>query len=107
MTEKYIQVLTTVEKEDDAKKISKVLLEKKLAACIQIIGPIKSMYWWKEKIEEATEYILAIKTKAGLYEELEKTIKEIHPYEVPEIIAIPIEKGLEDYLNWIKEVTKD
>lgn len=98
---KYIQVLTTTGKKEDALKIARVLLEKRLAACFQIIGPLSSLYWWKGKIEEAEEWLCIIKSKGDLYEELEKTIRENHPYEIPEIIAIPIAFGDKNYFGWI------
>ena len=102
----YIQVCTTTEKEKDAEKIAKIVIEKRLGACVQIIGPIKSFYWWKEKIETAEEWLLFIKTKKELYEELEKVIKEIHPYEIPEIISVPILLGSKDYLEWLNKELK-
>ncbi|MEM1542621.1 MAG: divalent-cation tolerance protein CutA [Thermoproteota archaeon] len=98
---KYIQVFTTMGNKEDALRIAKILLEKRLAACFQIIGPIKSLYWWKGKIEESEEWLCVIKSKEELYEELEKTIRENHPYEVPEIIAIPIAFGNKSYFEWI------
>ncbi len=99
----YIQVFTTVEKKEDAEKMANVALEKRLAGCVQILGPIKSIYWWKGKIENADEYLCVIKSKKSLYAELEKAIKEIHPYETPEIIAMPIVAGYEGYLKWLDE----
>jgi len=102
----YIQVCTTTEKEEDAEKIAKIVIEKRLGACVQIIGPIKSFYWWQEKIETAEEWLLFIKTKKELYEELEKVIKEIHPYEIPEIISVPILLGSKDYLEWLNKELK-
>jgi len=96
----YIQVITTVPTEEDAERISEQLLEKRLAACIQKFK-VKSSYLWKGRIEEGMEYILFIKTKRSLYSKLEKEILSIHPYEVPEIIALPIVKGYSAYLNWI------
>ena len=104
--EEYIQVFTTTEKKEDAEKIAKVLVEKRLTACVQIIGPIISTYWWKGKVEKAKEWILFIKSKKELYRELEKAIKEIHPYETPEIIAIPIVAGSKDYLEWLRKVIR-
>jgi periplasmic divalent cation tolerance protein len=99
---KYIQVITTVSKKSDAEKIAKALIDKKLAACVQIGGPIKSIYRWKGKIETAKEWICVIKTRKNLYEKVEAAIKKIHPYEVPEIIAVPIGAANKDYLKWIK-----
>ena len=106
MMKEYIQVFTTTEKKEDAKKIAKALAEKRLAGCIQIVGPIGSIYWWKDKVETAEEWLCFIKSKKSLYDELEKVIKEIHPYEVPEIIAMPIVRGSKDYLEWLKNELK-
>jgi len=106
MKEKYIQILTTVEKKKDAEKIAKIIAEKRLAGCIQIIGPITSTYWWEGKLEKSKEYLLAIKTRKELYKEVEKEIKKVHPYKVPEIIAIPIIEGSEEYLKWLSKETK-
>ena len=106
--EEYIQVFTTTEKKEDAEKIAKTLLEKRLAGCVQIVGPIESTYWWKGNVETAEEWLLFIKTRKNLYEELEKAVKEIHPYETPEIIAMPIVTGSKDYLEWLRnELKKD
>lgn len=102
--EEYIQVFTTVDSEEIAKKIAKATLEKKLAGCVQIVGPIASSYWWKNKIEDAKEWLCIIKSKKSLYYELEEAIKEIHPYEVPEIIALPIIAGNPDYLECLSQV---
>jgi len=104
--EEYIQVFTTTEKKEDAEKIAKVLIERRLAGCIQIVGPIVSTYWWKNNVEKAEEWLCFIKSKKTLYDELEKAIKEIHPYETPEIIAMPIVCGSKDYLEWLKSELK-
>ncbi|MCU0849725.1 MAG: divalent-cation tolerance protein CutA [Candidatus Thermoplasmatota archaeon] len=104
--DEYIQVFTTTEKKEDAEKIAKTLVEKRLAGCIQIIGPIKSTYWWKDDIETSEEWICFIKSKKKLYDELEKAIKEMHPYETPEIIAIPIVAGSKKYLQWLDNELK-
>ncbi len=101
MTEEYIQVSTTTEKKEDAERIAKALVEKRLAACIQILGPIVSTYWWKGNVETAGEWLCFIKTKRALYDKLEKAIKEIHSYETPEIIAVPIARGSKEYLGWL------
>lgn len=100
----YIQVFTTTEKKEDAVRIAKILLEKRLAGCIQIIGPVSSLYWWKGKMEESEEWLCIIKSEKSLYNELEKTIKDNHPYEVPEIIAVPIIMGNQDYLDWLNSI---
>lgn len=99
MKDQYIQVFTTTNKKTIAEKIAKLLIKKKLAACIQIFA-IKSFYEWKGKIEKAKEWLCIIKTKKIFYEEVEKIIKELHNYEIPEIISMPI-NGSKDYLDWI------
>lgn len=106
MMEEYIQVFTTTEKKGDAENIAKVLVEKRLAGCIQIVGPIVSTYWWKDNVETAEEWLCFIKSKKTLYDELEKAIKGIHPYETPEIIAMPIVSGSKDYLGWLSNELK-
>ena len=97
----YIQVMTTTEHKADAEKIAKILLEKRLAACVQIIGPLTSYFHWQDKLDTAREYLCLIKSRDDLFAELEDAIKSVHPYEVPEIIATPITKGGKDYLNWM------
>jgi periplasmic divalent cation tolerance protein len=101
---KHIQVFTTTGKKEDAERIAKILLEKKLAGCIQIIGPMSSLYWWKGRMEESEEWLCIIKSEKSLYNELEKTIKDNHPYDVPEIIAVPITMGNQDYLDWLNSI---
>lgn len=100
----YIQVFVTAGTKEDAEHIGEELLEKKLAACVQIIGPIMSAYWWKGKIERSEEWLCLIKSKDLLYERLEEAVKAIHPYEVAEIVAVPILKGSNEYLAWVDGV---
>jgi periplasmic divalent cation tolerance protein len=107
MLVEYIQIFTTTEKKEDAERIAEVLVENELAACIQIIGPILSIYRWKENVETVEEWMCIIKSHIELYEELEKSIKTIHPYETPEIIVLPILKGNEEYLNWVSSVLRN
>lgn len=102
----YIQVITTTETKADAQTIASAVVEKRLAACAQIVGPITSTYWWQEKIETAEEWLCVLKSKEMLYERLEQAIQAIHPYEEPEIIASPIVKGSEGYLAWLDENTR-
>ena len=106
MMEEYIQVITAIEKRADAEKIANAMVEKRLAACVQIVGPIVSTYWWKGNIESAEEWLCIIKSKKSLYDELEKAIKEIHPYETPEIFALSIAAGSKDYLKWLSREVK-
>jgi periplasmic divalent cation tolerance protein len=98
----YIQIITTTEKKEDAEKIAMILVEKKLAACVQIVGPIVSTYGWKGTIETATEWQCVIKSREGLFTEIERAIKAVHPYEVPEIIAVPIIGGSSEYMEWLR-----
>jgi len=100
MTE-TVQVVTTTETKSDAQAIARAVVEKRLAACVQIIGPITSTYWWQGEIETAEEWLCLIKTRADLFEQLEAAIKEVHPYDVPEILAVPVVAGSEDYLAWL------
>ena len=88
------------------KDIAEILVNEKLAACINIIPEVQSVFRWKDKVDNAPENILIIKTTLNLYDILERRIKELHPYELPEIIAVPIEKGLTEYLDWVSENTK-
>jgi periplasmic divalent cation tolerance protein len=106
MLNEYIQVFTTVEKREDADRIASSVVNKRVAACAQILGPIHSTYWWKGKVEEAGEWLLMMKTRKALFSSLEKEIRAVHPYEVPEIIALPIVAGSASYLEWIQDETK-
>jgi periplasmic divalent cation tolerance protein len=101
----YIQVTTTTETKEQAQTIARHLVESSLAACVQITGPITSIYRWKDKVENAREWLCIIKTTDKLYAAVEATIKSLHPYETPEIIAVPIVKGSKEYLQWIHEET--
>lgn len=103
----YLQVFTTTQKKDEAEKIAKTLLERRLAGCVQIIGPIFSRFWWNGNLETSDEWLCIIKSKKTLYKELEHTIKSLHKYEIPEIIALHIDDGNLDYLEWLKEVLKN
>ena len=105
-TNEYCIILTTFAKQEEAKRLINSLLSKQLAACIQCF-PIQSYYIWKGKIENDNEVTLFIKTKTSAYEEVEKEIKQHHPYETPEIIKIPITAGSVEYLNWINDNVKN
>ena len=102
----YLLVQTTLSEREDAMRLAKSITGAKLTACTQIDGPIQSVYWWKEKLESEQEWRCTFKTKSSLYAELEVKIKEVHPYETPEIIAIRIVEGSSDYLKWIDEEVK-
>lgn len=101
----YIQVSTTTDKKEDAERISREIVEKRLAACVQISGPVTSVYRWKDNMEETEEWLLIMKTGKELYPELEEAIKKIHPYETPEILAVPVVAGSKSYLDWVDRET--
>jgi periplasmic divalent cation tolerance protein len=102
---KYILVLTTVPVEKKGHQIAVKLVEERLAACVTMSSPCQSVYRWEGKVIKDQEYLLHIKTRASLYPRLEARLKELHPYDVPEIICLPIEKGSKKYLDWIDEET--
>lgn len=101
--EEYIQVFTTTEKKEDAEKIARNLVEKRLAGCVQILGPVTSTYRWKGNLESAEEWLCLIKSTKALCPQIEEAIKALHPYETPEIISVPIVSGSRDYLEWLKQ----
>ena len=105
MEKSYAVVLTTCSNNEAAEKIATVLLEKKLAACIQMF-PINSYYSWEGKICNDAEVALFIKCNKSHYDEIQKTVLENHTYDLPEIILLPIGSGYEKYLGWIDEVSK-
>lgn len=102
MPSDYLVVFVTAE-ERDGEKIAKVLLNKKLAACVNIVPKINSFFWWEGKIDNSEEVLLIIKTTKDRIESLMETVKREHSYSVPEIIALPILVGNNDYLMWMKE----
>jgi periplasmic divalent cation tolerance protein len=99
----YIQITTTTETKEEAQKIANYLVEQKLAACVQITGPITSVYRWKGKVENTQEWLCMIKTREELFSKAETAIKKMHSYETPEIVAVPIVKGSKEYLIWLDD----
>jgi periplasmic divalent cation tolerance protein len=97
----YVQVQTAAGSEEEAERISAALLERRLAACVQVAGPVASRYRWQGEVETAREWICLAKTEAGRYAEVEAAIRELHSYEEPEIVATPIVAGSAGYLAWI------
>ncbi len=97
----YIQIVTTIGRREDADRIAQALVAARLAACVQVIGPITSTYRWRGKIETAEEWQCWAKSRRELYDEVEQAIRRIHPYEIPEILAMPILAGNADYLAWL------
>ena len=103
----FIQVTTTASTKDQAAKIATAHLERRLAACVQVVGPIESHYWWNGKIEQSNEWLCIIKTIRERYPAVESTIRTNHSYEIPEIVACPIEGGSEPYLEWLRSETAE
>ena len=101
-----IVVLVTCGSEEEALKIANALVESRLAACANLVAPIRSIYRWEGKIWDEKEWLLIIKTEKHRFEELEKRVKSLHSYSVPEIISLPIVEGSSAYLNWIRENTE-
>jgi periplasmic divalent cation tolerance protein len=104
MTE-FIQVTTAIDTKEGAQKIAQTLVERRLAACVHVAGPITSTYWWQGKLEIEEEWTCAAKTRRDLYDTVEKAIREVHPYNEPEVIALPIVEGSQSYLAWIEQET--
>ena len=102
MTDKII-VLTNTGSQEEARKIASALVERKLAACVNIIPGVESTYWWRGKIETAPEWTLLIKTVRINFQAVRNAIRELHSYDLPECIALVIDDGSPEYLNWIGE----
>jgi len=98
----YVMVLTTVANEGEAVKIVRKLLNEKLIACANIVKGVHSIFWWKGTVESSDEVLVLMKTHSKLLDDLMKTTKKLHSYEVPEIIVLPIKTGHPPYLRWIK-----
>jgi periplasmic divalent cation tolerance protein len=105
MAGEFIQVVTTTSTQDEARAIAAALIEQRLAACVQIVGPIESIYRWQAKVETAAEWQCWIKTRSELFAQLEQQIRQLHSYEVPEILAIPVIDGNQSYLKWLQAET--
>lgn len=102
----YIMVFITTPTQENAEKISSMLVEEKLVACVSVVGEVKSTFYWEGKIEKEKEYLLIIKTKDNLFNKILEMVKKIHPYKVPEILALNISQGNPDYLKWVEETVK-
>ncbi|MEN1729454.1 MAG: divalent-cation tolerance protein CutA [Pseudomonadota bacterium] len=106
MSEEVMVVLATCEGRDDAERLARKLVEARLAACVSIGAPVLSTYRWQGQVEQAGEVPLTIKTTAGQLEALKKVFEDEHPYDVPELLALPVSKGSESYMNWVREETR-
>jgi len=100
-----IVVFVTCGSEEEAVKISNALVEERLAACVNLISPVRSIYRWEEKICDEKEWLLIIKTQRKRFQEIETRVKSLHSYSVPEIISLPIIAGSSSYLDWLAEMT--
>lgn len=97
------QVTTTLPDRDAAQRLGRRLVEERLAACAQVVGPVSSVYWWQGEVETAGEWYCYLKTTAARVPALTSRIRELHPYETPEIIAVPVTEGDAAYLRWVEE----
>ena len=103
---RLVQIYTTTNTRENAEKIAKALVENRLAACVQIVGPVASVYWWRGQIEETAEWLCIVKTRRSLYDTVGSAIRRNHTYEIPEIIAVPVVEGDEDYTSWLNSQLK-
>ena len=107
MMGRFMVVITTTDNREVALRLAEELVKERLVACVQIFENVTSIYWWKEKMERAEEFVLLLKTKEEVYEKVERRIKELHNYTTPEVIALVIERGSEDYLKWLDSEVKN
>ena len=101
------QVTTTLPDRDAAHRLGRCLVEERLAACAQVVGPVSSVFWWQGEVESAGEWYCHLKTTASRVEDLIARIRELHPYETPEILALPVTEGDEAYLRWLADSVAD
>lgn len=104
MTEERV-VLVTTSSEEEAMKIGRALVDRKLAACVNVLGQVRSIFRWEGRVADEPEYLMVIKTTQARFQTLAQEIKSLHSYDVPEIIALPITQGLAEYLTWVREET--
>ena len=96
-------VLTTTGSVEEARRIAQALVERRLAACVNIVPQVESIFRWQNKVETASEFLLLIKTEAGVFDDLCDAVKELHSYELPECVMLEIRGGSSEYLDWIEE----
>ncbi len=99
-------ILATTQDEEQALSIARALVSERLAACVNIIGPITSVYRWRDAIEDDREFLLLIKTRATLYMKVERRVRELHTYEVPEVLALTADRGSPPYIQWLLDTTR-
>jgi periplasmic divalent cation tolerance protein len=98
-----IQVMTTTDSREAAQSLAGILVQSRLAACVQVIGPVSSTYWWEGRVEEAEEWMCLAKTRSDRFVELEQCIRDHHAYDVPEVVALPVSHISAPYLQWLVE----
>jgi len=106
MTTEYIIVFITARDEDEAVRISRTIVEESLAACVNIIKTVRSIYRWQGRVEDEQEVLMIAKTKRALFERLQMRVKKLHSYSVPEIIGLPVIEGSKEYLEWLGQETE-
>lgn len=104
--EDFVVVLVTAESADEAAGIGRTVVEERLAACANVVGPIRSIYRWRGAIEDAEEHLLLLKARAADVAALEARVRALHSYEVPEVLALPVRAGSRPYLDWLAESTR-
>jgi len=107
MKDDYLLVMCTFPSAAEARQIGTQLIELQAAACVNLVPAVESIYRWDEEVKDTTEVLALIKTTANNFPELQARIDALHPYDVPEVIAVPIERGAPAYLSWISAVTRD
>ena len=99
----YVVVVITTPNKEEAVKIVRILLKERLIACANILGPVSSLFWWQGKIDEENEFLIFMKSRKSLFERISERVTEIHSYDVPEIILLPIIEGSPPYLDWLRD----
>jgi periplasmic divalent cation tolerance protein len=99
----FVIVLTTLGADADAQELARTLVDQRLAACVNILSDVTSIYRWKDAVEQDEEQLLVIKTTADLVEALQTRLRELHPYELPEFLVVPVKGGSDGYLAWLRE----
>lgn len=102
----FIVIFITTKDTAQARTVARKLLDDKLAACVNVVSGVQSLFWWEGKVDEAAEVLLVVKSRKKLFAKLQRAVRAAHSYQVPEIIALPIVAGNKEYLNWIKQTTE-
>jgi periplasmic divalent cation tolerance protein len=101
----FVVVLITASTEAEAAKIARALVGEHLAGCVNILPRVRSLYWWQGKVQDDREALMVVKTRKALLRRLKRRVKELHSYSVPEVIALPLQEGSEEYLRWLAQAT--